>query len=370
MAFGKKSRFSTFIDKGAFFEAFIEYMSNEEACEDELNVLKGGRSATAAIDFSQYAGVWNRFRAFTLHGEYDKAEATFLGNPYGNEMGKPEVKSVLDDLADKTGNFHCYAMYWRLCGEDTVVEHDYALTILTEQLPDCPESKEAALFHLWWLVKNTKKKEKLRYAEKGLEFFLKPNSFVPSIDAARLITIARAVDPKSKGAVNTEFQLYERDKAAIVMVRPLVQEGAFADAIEKLGGAGDDQIRRIFLRAAREDKDDYREFISALRYLYDLTNDPVDGFYAASAVWHSKGRKDRGLLDDSMAIGLSVLDRIPYRAEYAPALLDALYLMDPYPLPDDQAVAIAQSVLFEDPDNEIALECIAIAKEQAEKSAQ
>jgi hypothetical protein len=365
MAFGKKSGFANYIAKGAFFEAYIEYMSDEDACEAELVTLKSGRNAAAAADFAQYAGVWNAFRDHTLRGDYDLAAQTVGNNPYGDEMGVPEIKSVLDDLAEKTGSFHCYAVYWRLCGEQTVAAHEYALDMLTQHIPDDNRGKEAASDHLFWLVNNTQKKERLRFAELGLEHYLKPDSYLSDMDASALITIAREINPQSKGAVKTEYTLYERDRAALAAVRPLVQSGAYDEAIDSLADGDSFEVaRRVLLRGANENKPDAAAFAEALQTLYERTNDPSDAFYAASAIWHSDVRKDEEKLARSMALSLWALDHLPHRNRYAVALLDALYLIEPYPLANDVAVKIAKSVLEENPENEIALECIAIAREQ------
>ena len=367
MAFLKKSGFANYISKGSFFEAFIEYMGNEDACEAELDRMRESNNNAAVEDFLQYANLWNKFRELVLLGEYEQAKNAVMNSEYGNEMGVLEIKSVLNDLADKAADFNCYKAYWYVCGMDTVDEHEYALSMLTDVLSVCPQSKKVALEHLWWLIDNSEKKQKLKYAEKGLQCFLMPNTFVPSSDAVSLMHIARKINPKSKDALKTEYMLFERDRKDIEAIRQAVQDADYEQAFETLRNSefhDEDHIRRVFLRGAHENKADAVAFVNGLQSLYKLTHKPEDAFTAATAVWHCDLRRDEKALNDSMELALSVLDDLPRRERYAAALLDALYLMEPYPLSDDVAVKLAESVLEVDPEDETALECIAIANEQ------
>lgn len=366
MALFGKSRFIKYINRSSFFEAFIEYMGDEDSYEEELRELKESRDDAAVEDFVSYINLWNKFRELVLVGEYEQAENTVKDSAYGNEMGPLEIKSVLNDLAEKTNDIHCYEFYWRMFGEDTIDEHAYALTLLTDVLAVCPQRKEPARMHLWWLIDNTEKKQKLQYAELGLQLYIQPNAFLTSMDVSRLIEIAREINPKSKEAAKTEFALYQNDCKSIDRIREDIQDANYEKACQALRdeGAQDDEIRRILMRGAYENKSDAEGFVQALRYVYENTKDPMDGFAVANAIWHCDLRKNEQVLNDSMRLSLSLLDQLENKERYMTAILDGLYLMEPYPLDDETAVQLAETVLKSDPDNEIAIECIAIADEQ------
>ncbi len=360
--FEKRSNFAQYIQRRQFYEAFLEYMTNEDAFEEELQKLKQSPNKD---EYIKYCAVWNSFREYVIRGEFDQAQSLLANSPYKRDMGILEAKSILNDLADKTGNFNCYEMFWRLCGEDTVFAHDEAISLLNSSLAGCPESKPKAREHLWWIINNTSNREKLKYAELGLEYFLKPNSFVTSEEAAEFITIARKINPKSKGALKTEYALFDQDKAALAKIRPLLNEKLYDEAFEILGGVENDQIRRTLMRGAHENKSDAILFVNALKELYRQTRDPRNAYSAALAIWNSDVRKNPEELNWSMDTALAILDELPHRSRAAATVLDALYLMDPYPLADETAKVLAESVLQENPENEIALECLAIIREQA-----
>ena len=369
MAFGKKSRFAGFVTRREHFDAFIEYMSDENAYEEELQELLSGRHAEAAEAFANYRDVLNQFRVHTLHGEFEEAKACVKAYGDENEMGMPEIKSVLDDLADKTGDYHCYELYWEMAGEDTVAEHEYAANMLINSLPDCDQSSAEALKHIQWLLDETDKpKEQLQYAEMALGMFGKPHSTMTAMEAAEMVALVRSLNPKSKLAGQVEMKIYQQDAAALQKVRPLLADGKQEEALALLLEQGQDIARRALFRGACENKADCGLFVNALFTLQQRTKDPMDAFYAASSVWNCDMRKDEDALARSMEIGLWSVEHIERNENYVLTLLDALYLIDPYPLPDDKAVALANSVLERYPENEIALECIAIAKEQQGES--
>ena len=360
----KKNPFSIFVQRRQLYEAFLEYLANENACEEELKDIKDSRSKE---EFTQYAAMWNEFRNSVLEGEYDKAKDILDTTPYKSDMGKLEAKSVLTDLAEKTGNFNCYEMYWRICDQESAEDHDEALAFLNRSLAGTPQSKQASREHLFWLVNNSDKKGTLKYAEMGLEYFLKQDTFVTADDAADFISIARSVNPKSKGAITTEYKLFEKDMPLLARIRPLFESKAYDEIFEIAGGVDNQQTRRVLMRGACENKPDAVEFVSALKELYAQSKDPVNAYSAAVAIWNSDVRKNPEELSWSMSTALEVLDKLPRRTRSAATILDSLYLMEPYPLPDEIAKELAESVLKEDPENEIAKECLAIMREQAEK---
>lgn len=371
MAWGKKSRFAGFVTRREHFEAFIEYMSDENVYEAELQELLSGRHAEAAETFAHYRDVLNQFRMHALKGEYDQAIECVRAYGDENEMGTAEIKAVLDDLADKTGDYHCYELYWKMAGEDTVQEHEYAANMLINSLPDCPNSSAEAMKHIRWLLDQTDKpKERLQYAEMALGMYGKPHSTMTAMEAAEMAAVARSLNPKSKIAAQVEVKIHLQDTAALNKARPLLNEGSEDEALDLLLEQGNDMARRALFRGACENKADCELFVKALFKLQERTQDPLDAFYAASSVWNCDVRKDQTWLQRSMEVGLWSVERLENNENYVLTLLDALYLIDPYPLPDDKAVELANGVLEKYPDNEIALECVAIAREQQGESAE
>jgi hypothetical protein len=363
--FAKKSNFLVYLQRREYYEAYLEYDTNEQVYEDELRELKDNRNKE---DFRNYLETWRQFKEFVLNAENDKAKDLILNAPFKNDMGKQEIKTILSELAEKTADSNCFQMFWDLFGEDTVASHDEALSLLNGGLAHCPESKEKAREHLWWIVNNAADKQRLKYAELGLDYYLKSNAFVTADDAANFIEIARSISPKSKGALRTEITLYQRDVAFITKIRPLLENGQYDEAFEIPGGIGNPQTRRVLLRAAHENKPDTIHFVEALRQLYGRTKNPSDAYAAAIAIWQSDVRKNPQELAWSMETSLAVLDDLPRKTNAMTTILDALYLLDPYPLPDEKARELAELVLQENPEDEIALESLAIVREQAQKS--
>ena len=65
-----------------------------------------------------------------------------------------------------------------------------------------------------------------------------------------------------------------------------------------------------------------------------------------------------------MELGLTAVDQMPDNVPYMATLLDQLYLVRPFPLPDEVAKEYCEMVLAIDPENEIAIECMKIYEEQ------
>ncbi len=370
MALFRKNPFTSAIKQYHFYEAFQEYLVDEDGCEEQLQALME-KDKTAAQDFNNYLEVWNDFRQAVVEGDWDKADAVMEKMEASDLYTREDLKHVLVDLADKTSNYNCFTMYWKLIEDkDSNSELDEAVNLLLECLPDCPEAYDQALDFLQQMIDSTSKlREKLTYVERALSIFERPNCKVDIERAAQFIAIAKAINPKSQSAHKVEMALYRTDMVALGQVRPLVDAGELQQAVDQLLEKSRDLPRRIITRAITGNWEDAETFYHLGQCLYDTTKDPTDAFYIASAVWHSELREHEQILQESMELGLTAVDQMPDNVPYMATLLDQLYLVRPFPLPDEVAKEYCEKVLAIDPENEIAIECMKIYEEQKEEAA-
>ena len=140
MALFRKNPFTSAIKQYHFYEAFQEYLVDEDGCEEQLQTLME-KDKTAAQDFNNYLEVWNDFRQAVVEGDWDKADAVMEKMEASDLYTREDLKHVLVDLADKTSNYNCFTMYWKLIEDkDSNSELDEAVNLLLECLPDCPEA--------------------------------------------------------------------------------------------------------------------------------------------------------------------------------------------------------------------------------------
>ena len=138
---------------------------------------------------------------------------------------------MLVDLADKTSNYNCFTMYWKLIEDkDSNSELDEAVNLLLECLPDCPEAYDQALDFLQQMIDSTSKlREKLTYVERALSIFERPNCKVDIERAAQFIAIAKAINPKSQSAHKVEMALYRTDMVALGRLRSRVTDAVLQE---------------------------------------------------------------------------------------------------------------------------------------------
>ncbi len=365
MALFRKNPFTSAIKQYHFYEAFQEYLVDEDGCEEQLQALMS-KDQTAARDFSEYLEVWNDFRQAVIEGDWETARAVVEKMDASDLYTREDLKHVLVDLADKTSNYNCFTMYWELVEDkESATEMDEAVNLLLECLPDCPPAYDQALDFLQKMIDGTSKlREKLTYVERALAIFDRPNCKVDIERAAQFIAIAKAINPKSQSAKKAELALYRTDMVALGQVRPLIDAADFQPAVDQLLEKSRDLPRRIVTRAITGNWKDADTFYRLGRCLYDTTKDPVDAFYVASAVWHSDLREHDEILQESMDLGLEAVDQLPDNVPYMATLLDQLYLVRPFPLSDELAKMYCEKVLALDPENEIAIECMKIYAEQ------
>lgn len=369
MALFRKNPFTSAIKQYHFYEAFQAYLVDEDGCEEQLQALRE-KDHTAAQDFSSYLDVWNDFRSAVVEGDWEAAHAAVATMDGSDLYTRDDLKQVLVDLADKTSNYNCFTMYWELIEDkDDNDEMDQAVNLLLECLPDCPPAYDQALDFLQKMIDSTEKlREKLTYVERALSVFERPNCKVDIERAAQFINTAKALNPKSQSARKVEMALYRTDMVALGQVRPLIDGGELKQAVDQLLETSRDLPRRIATRGVMGNWEDAETFYRLGLCLYETTDDPVDAFYVASSLWHSDLREDEALLKESMKLGLEALERMPDNLAYMATMLDQLYLVRPFPLPDEIAKQYCEKVLALDPENEIAIECMQIYNEQKEQT--
>lgn len=368
MALFRKNPFISAVKQYQFYEAFQHYLVNEDECEEDLQALQK-KDRAAARDFSEYLEVWNRFRQAVIEGDFDTVDETVSQMDASDMYTRSDLKQVLVDLADKTSNYNCFTVYWKyLEDKEDIDELDQVVNMLLECLPDCPPAYDQALDLLQQMVDSTDKiREKLPYLERALSVFERGNCKVDIERCAKFIAQVKEINPKSPAARKAEMALYRTDMVALGGVRPLIDAGELQQAVDTLLEQSRDLPRRIATRGVTGNWKDAETFYRLGCCLYQTTNDPTDAFYIASSVWHSDLRENEAILNESMTLGLEALEHFPENVPYMQTMLDQLYLVRPFPLPDETAKAYCEKVLALDPENEIATECMKIYHEQQEE---
>lgn len=359
------NKFTTFVKKRQFYEAYITNLENKGKYDNDIQRMRNSQKRSKAEeDFLEYYRVWERFTELALEGQYERAKNILDRADQPREFREERALSVLDYAAERTKDMRCYEMVlYLLEGSNNVELHEFAANMLIRSLDDQPDAYALAEKH--WRVCMDNRKHEPRYKEGLLSLYGKPGVTLGDDEAIRLCLEVLQRNPQSPVANSVKDDMIQTEKDLMFQIDDMVHEGKLEEAYALLKDAGAEKPRRVAYRGCWmsngiEEDNGYL----ALSYLVAQKEQTAPSYFYAGCAACEPMRKCAGALDIALEMMEKAIELDPKNIFYRERALDQLYLVSPYPMPNEMAKRIAKKLIALDNGNKVAREATAIVREQ------
>ena len=359
------NKFTTFVKKRQFYEAYITNLESKGKYDNDIKRMRNSQKRSKAEEeFLEYYRVWERFTELALDGEFERAKNILTRADQPREFHDERAMSVLDFAAERTHDIKCYEMVlYMLEGSNNVELHEFAANMLVRNLDDQPGAYQLAEKH--WRVCINNRKHEPKYKEGLLTLYGKPGVTLGDDEAIMMCLEVLQRASQNQIANSVKEEIIQTEKDLMFQVDDLVHEGKLQETYDILIAAGPEKPRRVAYRGCWmangiEEDNGYL----ALSYMIANKEQMAPSYFYAGCAACEPMRKCEGALDIALEMMEKAIELDPKNIFYRERALDQLYLIAPYPMPNEMAKQIAKRLIALDNGNKIAREVNAIVREQ------